>query len=75
VPRLALIPNRAGWRHARFAMELGYHVASVRDATAAFGREMTQAARNLNGPTFAHAIPNASELLAMLSPTGGQRLR
>ncbi|MER5425994.1 cysteine hydrolase [Streptosporangium roseum] len=40
----------------RFAMELGYHVTLVRDATAAFLPEMMNAAHELNGPTYAHAI-------------------
>jgi nicotinamidase-related amidase len=48
----------------RFAMELGYHVTLVKDATAAFGPEMMHAAHVLNAPTFAHAIVTTSELLA-----------
>lgn len=36
-------------------MELGYHVTLVKDATAAFAREMMQAAHELTGRTFAHA--------------------
>jgi nicotinamidase-related amidase len=51
----------------RFAMELGYHVTLVRDATAAFSAEMMHAAHELNGPTFAHAIVTTSELVDALS--------
>ena len=51
----------------RFAMELGYHVTLVRDATAAFSAEMMHAAHELNGPTFAHAIVTTSELVDTLS--------
>jgi nicotinamidase-related amidase len=51
----------------RFAMELGYHVTLVRDATAAFSTEMMYAAHELNGPTFAHAIVTTSELVDTLS--------
>ncbi|MFM0339783.1 isochorismatase family protein [Paraburkholderia fungorum] len=51
---------------ARFAMELGYHVTLVRDATAAFSPEMMRAAHELNGPTFAHSIVSTAELLAAL---------
>ncbi|WP_269856797.1 isochorismatase family cysteine hydrolase [Streptomyces sp. RPT161] len=47
----------------RFAMELGYHVTLVRDATAAFLPEMMHAAHELNGPTFAHAIVATAELV------------
>jgi nicotinamidase-related amidase len=47
----------------RFAMELGYHVTLVRDATAAFSPEMMYAAHELNGPTFAHAIRTTEELV------------
>lgn len=51
---------------ARFAMELGYHVTLVRDATAAFSHELTHAAHELSGPTFAHAILTTAELIAAL---------
>lgn len=47
----------------RFAMELGYHVTLVRDATAAFLPEMMNAAHQLNGPTYAHAILATGELV------------
>ncbi|WP_326822931.1 cysteine hydrolase [Streptosporangium sp. NBC_01639] len=47
----------------RFAMELGYHVTLVRDATAAFLPEMMHAAHELNGPTYAHAIVATEELV------------
>jgi nicotinamidase-related amidase len=52
---------------SRFAMELGYHVTLVRDATAAFTKEMMHAAHALNGPTFAHAILQTDEVVAALS--------
>jgi nicotinamidase-related amidase len=48
-------------------MELGYHVTLVRDATAAFTKEMMHAAHALNGPTFAHAILQTDEVVAALS--------
>jgi hypothetical protein len=47
-------------------MELGYHVTLVRDATVAFTREMMDAAHELNGPTYAHAILTTAELIAAL---------
>jgi nicotinamidase-related amidase len=51
---------------ARYAMELGYHVTLVRDATVAFRREMMHATLDLNGPTYAHAILTTKALLAAL---------
>jgi len=59
-----LLANTCIESTARFAMELGYHVTLVRDATAAFSKEMMRAAHDLNGPTFAHAITTTAELLA-----------
>ncbi|MFI1765904.1 isochorismatase family cysteine hydrolase [Streptomyces sp. NPDC020800] len=49
---------------ARFAMELGYHVTLVRDATAALSAEMMHAAHELNGPTYAQAIVTTDQLVA-----------
>jgi len=63
---VGLLANTCIESTARFAMELGYHVTLVRDATAAFSRDHMHAARELNGPTFAHAIPTTSELLDAL---------
>jgi nicotinamidase-related amidase len=63
---VGLLANTCIESTARFAMELGYHVTLVRDATAAFSHEMMHAAHHLNGPTFAHAILTTQELLARL---------
>ena len=52
---------------ARGGAELGYHVTLVRDATAAVSPEAMQAAHDLNGPTFAHAILTTDALIATLS--------
>jgi nicotinamidase-related amidase len=64
---VGLLANTCIESTARFAMELGYHVTLVRDATAAFKREMMHAAHELNGPTFAHHIVTTSVLLRALS--------
>lgn len=64
---VGLLANTCIESTARFAMELGYHVTLVRDATAAFKHEMMHAAHDLNGPTFAHAILMTNELIAALS--------
>ncbi|MGO4326900.1 isochorismatase family cysteine hydrolase [Cupriavidus sp. 2TAF22] len=64
---VGLLANTCIESTSRFAMELGYHVTLVRDATAAFSKEMMRAAHELNGPTFAHAILTTAELTAALS--------
>ena len=56
-------------QNAGYAMELGYHVTLVCDATAAFSRDMMRAAHELNGPTYAHSILTTLELVAAI----GQR--
>jgi nicotinamidase-related amidase len=63
---VGLLANTCVESTGRNAMELGYHVTLVRDATAAASREMMQAAHALNGPTFAHAIVTTAELLERL---------
>ncbi|GGC97926.1 isochorismatase family cysteine hydrolase [Undibacterium terreum] len=63
---VGLLANTCIESTARFAMELGYHVTLVRDATSAFTKEMMHAAHELNGPTFAHEILTTAELVAAL---------
>lgn len=63
---IGLLANTCIESTGRFAMELGYHVTLVRDATAAFSREMMHAAHALNGPTYAHAILSTAELIDAL---------
>ncbi|GGU93731.1 isochorismatase [Streptomyces filipinensis] len=53
---------------ARYAMELGYHVTLVTDATASLRPEMMHAAHRLNGPTYAQAIVTTDQLTAALGP-------
>ncbi len=53
---VGLLANTCIDTTARYAMELGYHVTLVRDATAAFSHELMHAAHELSAPTFAHAI-------------------
>ncbi|MEU6317269.1 isochorismatase family cysteine hydrolase [Streptomyces sp. NPDC047009] len=59
---VGLLANTCIEATARFAMELGYHVTLVRDATAALRPEMMHAAHELNGPAYAHAIVTTDEL-------------
>jgi len=60
---IGLLANTCIESSGRFAMELGYHVTLVRDATAAFSPEMMHAAHELNGPptpTPSSPQPNSS---------------
>ncbi|MFD3455054.1 isochorismatase family cysteine hydrolase [Streptomyces sp. NPDC058691] len=63
---IGLLANTCIESTGRYAMELGYHVTLVRDATAAFLPEMMHAAHELNGPTFAHAITTTQDLVLAL---------
>jgi nicotinamidase-related amidase len=63
---VGLLANTCIESTARYAMELGFNVTLVRDATAAFSKEMMHAAHVLNGPTYAHAILNTRELIEAL---------
>ncbi len=63
---IGLLANTCIETTSRFAVELGYHVTLVKDATAAFTKEMMRAAHELNGPTFAHAILTTEDLIAAL---------
>jgi len=63
---IGLIANTCVEGTSRFAVELGYHVTLVRDATAAFDQTRMHAAHELNGPTFAHAILMSDEVVAAL---------
>ncbi|MDX3761883.1 isochorismatase family cysteine hydrolase [Streptomyces mirabilis] len=64
---IGLLANTCIESTSRYAMELGYHVTLVRDATAAFKPEMMHAAHELNGPTYAHTITSTQELLQALA--------
>jgi len=68
---IGLLANTCIESTSRFAMELGYHVTLVRDATAAFSKELMHAAHQLNGPTFAHEILTTAEVIAALPITQG----
>ncbi len=63
---VGLLANTCIDTTARYAMELGYHVTLVRDATAAFSHELMHAAHELSAPTFAHAILTTDEVIAAL---------
>jgi ureidoacrylate peracid hydrolase len=50
----------------RFAVELGYEVTMIKDATASFSKEEMSAALEVNLPNYASAIVTASEIVATL---------
>jgi nicotinamidase-related amidase len=61
---IGLLANMCVETTGRFAMELGYHVTLVKDATAAFNKDRMHAGDELNGPTYAHAILSTVEAVA-----------
>ena len=63
---IGLLANTCIESTGRYAMDLGYHVTLVKDATAAFSKDRMHAAHELNGPTFAHAILTTAEPVAAL---------
>jgi nicotinamidase-related amidase len=63
---IGLIANTCIEATGRSAMELGYHLTLVKDATAAFSAEAMHAAHEINGPTYAHVITTTEALIAEL---------
>lgn len=63
---IGLLANTCIETTSRFAAELGYHVTLVRDATAAFKPEAMHAAHVINGPTYAHEVAVAADVVAAL---------
>ena len=63
-----LLANTCVEATARAAMELGYHVTLVKDATATFTVEMMHAAHGLNGATYAHHITTTADATAASAP-------
>ena len=50
----------------RFAIELGYTVTLVKDATAAYSAELMRAAHELTGQFYARAVLTTSEVIAAM---------
>jgi nicotinamidase-related amidase len=63
---VGFIANTCVESTGRYAMEPGYHVTLVKDATAAFSKDGMHAAHVVNAPTYSHAITTSSELIAAL---------
>ena len=51
----------------RYAAELGYEVAVVRDATADYSDEMMHAALDINIPNYANAVVTTSQIVASIT--------
>ena len=51
----------------RYAVELGYQVTVVKDATADYSDEMMHAALDINLPNYASAIVTTKEVVASIS--------
>lgn len=51
----------------RFAVELGYEVIVVRDATADYSNEEMHAALDINIPNYASAIVTTNEIVASMA--------
>jgi nicotinamidase-related amidase len=58
--------NSAVEATGRYAVELGYHVSLVTDATAAQSWAAMTAAHKINGPTYAHAILDTEAVLKVM---------
>lgn len=63
---IGLIANTCLESTGKYAVELGYHVTLVRDATAAASAEAMRCAHEINGPTYAHAIVTTAQLIAAI---------
>lgn len=69
---IGLIAHTCVESTVRFAAELGYEVALVKDATADYGDEFMSAALTSNLPNYANAIVTTREVVDLLS--GGKAL-
>jgi nicotinamidase-related amidase len=63
---IGLIANTCIEATGRFAMELGYEVTLVKDATAAFTPEAMHSAHEINGPTYTREIITTEALVGRL---------
>jgi len=64
---IGMIANSCIESTGRMAMELGYHVTLVTDATSAFSAEAMYAAHSVNGPAYAHSMLTTVQLLEQIS--------
>jgi nicotinamidase-related amidase len=71
---VGIMANRGIEATARHAMELGYHVTVVRDATQGVAEEMIHTGHKLIGPAYAHAIFETRDLVAALPQDHAARI-
>jgi len=71
---VGLFANASIESTARAAMELGYHVTWILDATAAFTMNMVHPARELGGPPKVHAVLKTSDLVQSLSSSPSSQI-
>ena len=64
---IGLIAHTCVEATVRFAVELGYEVTVVRDATADYSDEAMHAALGVNLPNYASAILRTEEIVAAIS--------
>jgi nicotinamidase-related amidase len=64
---IGLIAHTCVEATVRFAAELGYDVAMVRDATADYSDDAMHAALDVNIPNYASAVPTTSEVVGSIS--------
>ncbi|MBO9200486.1 MULTISPECIES: isochorismatase family cysteine hydrolase [Niastella] len=64
---IGMIANTCIEATGRFAMELGYNVTLVTDATAANSFDNMRAAHEINAPNYAHFILTTEEVIELLS--------
>jgi nicotinamidase-related amidase len=57
----------------RYAAELGYEVAVVKDATASYSDDHMHAALEINIPNYATAIVTTDEIVAAVTPETHRR--
>lgn len=63
---IGLVANTCIETTGKYAVELGYHVTLVRDATAAASAEVMRYAHEINAPTYAHAVLGTDEVVIAL---------
>jgi isochorismate hydrolase len=64
---IGLIAHNCIEATVRYAAELGYEVAVVRDAVADYTEEMMHAALDINMPNYASAIVTTGEIVASIA--------
>lgn len=64
---MGLIAHTCVEATVRYAVELGYGVTMVKDATADYSDEEMRAALDINIPNYASAIVSADEIVAALA--------